>query len=33
MSTSQRYVAAAGDETRQAAARNPLYARLDGDGS
>ncbi|WP_082698585.1 tyrosine-type recombinase/integrase [Mycobacterium sp. GA-2829] len=32
MSTSQRYVAAAGVETRQAAALNPLYTRLDGDG-
>jgi hypothetical protein len=29
MTTSQRYVAAAGTETRNAAAKNPLYAVLD----
>jgi hypothetical protein len=28
MTTSQRYVTAAGTETRSAAARNPLYAML-----
>jgi integrase/recombinase XerC len=28
MATSQRYVAAAGTETRTAAARNPLYEML-----
>jgi integrase len=28
MTTSQRYVAAAGNETRSAAARNPLYALI-----
>jgi integrase/recombinase XerC len=30
MSTSQRYVAAAGTETRVAAAKNPIYKLLDG---
>jgi len=29
MATSQRYIDGAGQETRAAAARNPLYARLD----
>jgi hypothetical protein len=28
MTTSQRYVTAAGSETRSAAARNPLYAMI-----
>jgi integrase/recombinase XerC len=28
MTTSQRYVSAAGTETRSAAARNPLYAMI-----
>ena len=31
MSTSQRYVTAAGSENRQAAAKNPLYAILEND--
>jgi integrase/recombinase XerC len=33
MSTSQRYVTAAGVETRQSAAQNRLYAMLDKDGA
>ena len=32
MTTSQRYVTAAGTETRRAAARNPLYALISGEG-
>ena len=32
MTTSQRYVTAAGAETRSAAARNPLYAMIPTDG-
>jgi integrase/recombinase XerC len=32
MTTSQRYVSAAGTETRSAAARNPIYEMITTDG-
>jgi len=32
MTTSQRYVSAAGAETRSAAARNPIYKMITTDG-